>query len=59
MRINPDVEQGVLHVTAQAASCDDDPAIEFPACHLAQQDWGVPVTVSHDGADSLDLSLRG
>lgn len=59
VRINPDVEQGVLHVTAQAASCDDDPAIEFPACHLAQQDWGVPVTVSHDGADSLDLSLRG
>ena len=26
---------GVLHVSAQAASCDEDPAIEHPACYLA------------------------
>lgn len=32
--------EGVLHVSAMAASCDDDPAIEYPACHVHQQDWG-------------------
>jgi len=50
---------GVLHVTAQAASCDDDPAIEHPACYLARQDWGVPIRLSADGADSLELMLLG
>ncbi|MCL1899154.1 MAG: NHL domain-containing thioredoxin family protein [Promicromonosporaceae bacterium] len=44
--INPEVAAGVLHVTAKAASCDDDPDNPYPACHLAQQDWGVPVRVS-------------
>ena len=44
------VGDGVLHVAAMAASCDDDAAIEFPACHVHQQDWGVPVRLV-DGAD--------
>jgi len=59
LRINPDVGEGVLHVTAQAASCDADPAIEFPACHLNQQDWGVPVRVTPDGPATLTLPLLG
>lgn len=59
VRINPEVTEGVLHVTAQAASCDNDPAIEFPACHLAQQDWGVPVRVVAGGAGELELPLLG
>ena len=59
LRINPAVTQGVLHVTAQAASCDADPAIEFPACHLNQQDWGVPVQVVADGPSELTLLLHG
>jgi len=53
LRINPEITEGVLHVTAQAASCDADPSIEHPACHLAQQDWGVPVRVVLDGPDVL------
>ncbi|WP_100349359.1 NHL domain-containing thioredoxin family protein [Luteimicrobium subarcticum] len=58
--VNPDVDGGVLHVTAQAASCDADPAIEFPACHLAQQDWGVPVrVVPTAGEPALTLPLLG
>ena len=36
------VGDGVLHVAAIAASCDAD-GTEFPACHVHQQDWGVPV----------------
>ncbi|MFJ3402583.1 NHL domain-containing thioredoxin family protein [Promicromonospora sp. NPDC090134] len=65
--INPDVAEGVLHVTAKAASCDQvsllpngepDPDV-FPACHLAQQDWGVPVRVAPDGDAALTLPLRG
>ena len=59
LRINPDVQAGVLHVTAQAASCDDDPENEFPACHLAQQDWGVPVRVVASGTTTLTLPLHG
>nr|WP_231581729.1 NHL domain-containing thioredoxin family protein [Cellulosimicrobium funkei] len=69
--INPEVREGVLHVTARAASCDvvplgpdgePDPDV-FPACHLAQQDWGVPVRVVDRGepgdVPSLTLPLRG
>ncbi|WP_277207600.1 NHL domain-containing thioredoxin family protein [Isoptericola croceus] len=67
LRIDPDVAEGVLHVTAKAASCDEmplgpdgEPAPDvFPACHLAQQDWGVPVCVASGGASELCLPLRG
>ncbi|MBO1751007.1 NHL domain-containing thioredoxin family protein [Actinotalea sp. BY-33] len=59
LRLNPEVTEGVLHVTAQAASCDADPAIEFPACHLNQQDWGVPVRVVDGGPAELSLPLHG
>ncbi|MFI8995527.1 NHL domain-containing thioredoxin family protein [Streptomyces sp. NPDC053542] len=53
------VTEGVLHVSAMAASCDDDPDIEYPACHVHQQDWGVPVTVTPDGTARLGLVLAG
>lgn len=53
--------EGVLHVSAMAASCDvptggDD---EYPACHMHQQDWGVPVRVTEAGTDRLPLVLAG
>jgi hypothetical protein len=48
---------GVLHVTAQAASCDE--TSEHPACYLARQDWGVPVNVTEAGARELRLVLLG
>ncbi|MEE1939446.1 NHL domain-containing thioredoxin family protein [Streptomyces sp. TRM 70361] len=51
--------EGVLHVSAMAASCDDDPDVEYPACHVHQQDWGVPVRVTPDGAARLPLVLAG
>jgi thiol-disulfide isomerase/thioredoxin len=51
--------QGVLHITAQAAACDDDPAIEHPACHVARQDWGVPIRVTPTGINALRLVLLG
>jgi hypothetical protein len=50
------VTSGVLHVSARAASCDDGGA-EFPACHVHQQDWGVPVDVDAAGASELTLPL--
>ncbi|MFE2975009.1 NHL domain-containing thioredoxin family protein [Streptomyces sp. NPDC059258] len=53
------VTEGVLHVSAMAASCDDDPANEYPACHVHQQDWGVPVRVTEAGASRLALVLAG
>lgn len=53
------VTEGVLHVSAMAASCDDDPENEYPACHVHQQDWGVPVRVTADGTSRLPLVLAG
>jgi hypothetical protein len=50
---------GVLHVAAMAASCDDDPAVEFPACHVHQQDWGVPVRLVDGAPAQLRLHLAG
>lgn len=62
LELNPAVTEGVLHITARAAACDGAPGEEIPdhaACHLYQQDWGIPV-VLQDGADAeLTLDLRG
>ncbi|MFF4256271.1 NHL domain-containing thioredoxin family protein [Streptomyces sp. NPDC001663] len=59
LELNPEIEEGVLHVSAMAASCDDDPSNEYPACHVHQQDWGVPVRLSVEGTDRLPLVLAG
>jgi thiol-disulfide isomerase/thioredoxin len=59
LELNPAVAEGVLHVSAMAASCDDDPDNEYPACHVHQQDWGVPVRLTADGATRLPLVLAG
>ena len=56
------VDAGVLHVSVRAASCDDPDApgaAEFPACHVHQQDWGVPVRITPDGSARLALVLAG
>ncbi|ADB35830.1 alkyl hydroperoxide reductase/ Thiol specific antioxidant/ Mal allergen [Kribbella flavida DSM 17836] len=57
--IDERVGDGVLHVAVQAASCDDSAEVEFPACHMHRQDWGVPVRVTPDGAARLELVLSG
>jgi thiol-disulfide isomerase/thioredoxin len=59
LELNPAVTEGVLHVSAMAASCDDDPANTYPACHVHQQDWGVPVRLADGGAGRLPLVLAG
>lgn len=59
LELNPAVTEGVLHVSAMAASCDDDPENEYPACHVHQQDWGVPVRLTRGGSDRLPLVLEG
>ncbi|WP_231443567.1 NHL domain-containing thioredoxin family protein [Brevibacterium zhoupengii] len=60
--INPELESGVLHVTARAAACDGEPGGEIPlhaACHLYQQDWGIPVDLVATAPAELTLDLRG
>ncbi|WP_086564870.1 NHL domain-containing thioredoxin family protein [Streptomyces africanus] len=59
LELEPSVREGVLHVSAMAASCDDDPANAYPACHVHQQDWGVPVRLTETGTDRLPLVLAG
>ncbi len=49
--------EGVLHVSARAASCDID--AEHGTCHIHQQDWGVPVRLVDGAAESLELVLAG
>jgi thiol-disulfide isomerase/thioredoxin len=51
------VGHGVLHVVAQAASCDTEG--EHAACRLTRQDWGVPVRLTEDGPTTLPLVLGG
>ncbi|WP_405069923.1 NHL domain-containing thioredoxin family protein [Kribbella sp. NBC_01510] len=57
--IDERVGDGVLHVAVQAASCDDSAEVEFPACHMHRQDWGVPIRVTADGPARLELVLSG
>jgi len=47
---------GVLHVAATAASCDEE--VEHPACHITQQDWGIPVRLVDGAPARLGLVLR-
>ncbi|NUQ96013.1 MAG: alkyl hydroperoxide reductase, partial [Streptomyces sp.] len=59
LELDPGITEGVLHVSAMAASCDDDTDNPYPACHVHQQDWGVPVRLTEGGADRLPLVLAG
>ncbi|AJT42050.1 NHL domain-containing thioredoxin family protein [Psychromicrobium lacuslunae] len=62
--LNSEVPEGILHITARAAACDgpEDADGEIPdhaACHLYQQDWGIPVKLVAGGDAGLQLDLRG
>ena len=62
LTLNPEVASGVLHITVRAAACDGEPGGEIPlhaACHLYQQDWGIPVELDPAGESTLQLDLRG
>jgi thiol-disulfide isomerase/thioredoxin len=51
------IPAGTLHVSVQAAACNVEG--ENPACHLFQQDWGIPIILDEAGPDHLALDLRG
>jgi DNA-binding beta-propeller fold protein YncE len=53
------VTRGVLHVSVRAASCDISEEVEFPACHVHQQDWGVPIELADGGDTEVALMLAG
>lgn len=60
--LSDEVVGGVLHVSVRAASCDDPDApgaVEFPACHVHQQDWGVPVRLEVGAPQEVRLVLAG
>lgn len=64
LELSADVPDGVLHITARAAACDgpetaDGEIPDHAACHLYQQDWGIPVVLQADGDTELVLDLRG
>jgi hypothetical protein len=57
------IGSGTLHISVQAAACDGDPETgevpEHAACHLFQQDWGIPVILDPTAGATLTLDLRG
>ncbi|MBT1001472.1 redoxin domain-containing protein [Paenarthrobacter sp. DKR-5] len=64
LTLSQDIPEGVLHITARAAACDgpadaDGEIPDHAACHLYQQDWGIPVLLDATGETSLTLDLRG
>ncbi|MBB6405421.1 NHL domain-containing thioredoxin family protein [Arthrobacter sp. AZCC_0090] len=64
LELSADVPEGILHITARAAACDgpeteDGEIPDHAACHLYQQDWGIPVVLQADGDSELVLDLRG
>ena len=56
--LDPHVGDGVLHIAARAASCDEGEG-DGAACHMHQQDWGVPVRINAGGGAVLTLPLGG
>ncbi|TAP39551.1 NHL domain-containing thioredoxin family protein [Arthrobacter sp. S39] len=64
LELSADIPEGILHITARAAACDgpeteDGEIPDHAACHLYQQDWGIPVLLQADGDTELVLDLRG
>ncbi|MFJ4210401.1 NHL domain-containing thioredoxin family protein [Paenarthrobacter sp. NPDC089675] len=64
LELSKDIAEGILHITARAAACDgpeteDGEIPDHAACHLYQQDWGIPVVLQADGESELVLDLRG
>ncbi|TWP37962.1 NHL domain-containing thioredoxin family protein [Leekyejoonella antrihumi] len=63
LQLDPAVGSGILHVSVRAAACDGDPVSgevpEHAACHLYQQDWGIPVVLADGAPAELTLDLRG
>jgi thiol-disulfide isomerase/thioredoxin len=56
--INAGITEGVLHVAGKGASCDDVSGPDaHAACHIHQQDWGIPIVVADDGESVLVLTL--
>jgi hypothetical protein len=55
--LNPDITEGVLHVAAKGASCDESE--QGAQCHIHQQDWGIPIKVSATGSSTVELVLSG
>jgi thiol-disulfide isomerase/thioredoxin len=55
--LDPNVGEGVLHVAARAASCDIEG--ENAACHVHQQDWGLPIRIAARADGVLVLPLGG
>lgn len=57
LKISADISEGVLHVAAKGASCDE--SLEGAQCHIHQQDWGIPIKISPTGTSDIRLVLSG
>ena len=55
LRLDPAVGEGVLHVSASVATCDEQG--EHPACRLHRAEWQVPVVVADGAEPVLRLTL--
>lgn len=55
--LNHEITEGVLHIAAKGASCDE--AAAEAQCHIHQQDWGIPIQLSVGGVSVIELVLSG
>jgi thiol-disulfide isomerase/thioredoxin len=60
IELNPMITEGVLHVAAKGASCDVVTDEEVgAACHIHQQDWGIPIKLVAGATSVIALGLSG
>ena len=55
--LNENITEGILHVAAKGASCDENE--DGAQCHIHQQDWGIPIKISATGVSTVELVLSG
>lgn len=57
LRIADEPRSGILRISAVTSSYDDASTENdnFPVCRVQQQDWRIPVTVTHAGQSELTL----
>lgn len=60
VHVSDSAPQGVLHIAAKGASCDDVSGPDAHAsCHIHQQDWGIPIVIDPQGEHRVSLTLSG
>ncbi|MEU8735482.1 NHL domain-containing thioredoxin family protein [Streptomyces tendae] len=53
------LSEGVLRISATVVTCDDGQETPYPACHIHQQDWDLPIRIAEGAPARLSLKMAG